>query len=47
MWHLVDFLACWMLLGPEARHRVYRELIRSRQPRVWHFEVGDILIIGA
>ena len=36
-----------MLLGPEARHRVYRELIRSRQPRVWHFEVGDILIIGA
>jgi hypothetical protein len=34
-----------MLLSPEARRQVYYEL--RRQPRVWRFELGDILLIGA
>ena len=46
MWRLVDFLACWMLLSPEARRVVYRELRGGRQPRVWRFECGDVLLIG-
>jgi len=36
-----------MLLSPTARREVYRELLHSRQRRVWRFELGDILLIGA
>lgn len=46
MWHLVDFLACWVLLSPEARRAVYRELREWHQPRVWRFECGDVLLLG-
>lgn len=46
MWRLVDFLTCWLLLSPEARRLVYGELRRWRQPRIWWFECGDVLLIG-
>lgn len=46
MWHLVDFLICWMLLSPEARRIVYRELKRRNQPRVWRYECADVILIG-
>ena len=46
MWRLVDFLVCWMLLSPEARLLVCRELRRRNKPRVWKFEYGEALLIG-
>ena len=46
MWRLVDFLICWMLLGPEARQLVYGELSARSRPRVWRYECGDVLLIG-
>jgi len=47
VWHRLDFLAGWMLLGADAWPRVYGELLRSRQPSVWQFGLGDILLIGS
>ncbi len=46
MWCLVDFLACWVLLSPEGRRLVYRELRKWKEPRVWRFEYGEALLIG-
>lgn len=46
MWHLVDFMVCWLLLSPEGRQQVYRELAARKQPRVWRFEYEGLLIIG-
>jgi hypothetical protein len=36
-----------MLLSPEARCLVYRELWDNKQPRVWRYGLGDVLLIGA
>ena len=47
MWHLVDFVVCWMLLSPEARCLVYGELRDCKGPRVWRYGRGDVLLIGA
>lgn len=46
MWHLVEFLTCWVLLSPRARKLVYKELRRSKQPRVWRFDWGETVLIG-
>ncbi len=46
MWHLVDFLICWMLLTPEARRLVYRELRRRNRTRIWRYECADVILIG-
>jgi hypothetical protein len=46
VWHLVDFVVCWMLLTPEARRLVYSELHRWDQPRVWRYACGDVVLVG-
>jgi hypothetical protein len=47
VWRLVDFIVCWMLLSPQARCLVYRELRDDKQPRVWRYGRGEVLLIGA
>ena len=47
MWHLVDFVVCWMLLSPEARLLVLRELRKENCPRVWRYGCREVLLIGA
>ena len=47
MWRLVDFAVCWMLLSPEARLLVLRELRDESRPRVWRYGRGEVLLIGA
>jgi hypothetical protein len=47
VWRLVDFIVCWMLLSPEARCLVCKELREYKQPRVWQFGRGEVLLIGA
>lgn len=47
MWHLVDFLACWMLLSCDARQTVIAELREAQQPRTWRFEPRHVTLIGA
>lgn len=46
MWHLVDFLVCWVLLTPDARRLIYNELRKWNQPRVWRYECADVMLIG-
>jgi hypothetical protein len=47
VWHLVDFIVCWMLLSPEARWLVYGQMRVRDRPRVWRYGLGEVLLIGA
>jgi hypothetical protein len=47
VWHLVDFLVCWMLLGPEVRLLILSELRTRHRPRLWRHARGEVLLIGA